>query len=51
MNETTVHDTTIDDDRTRAALAFTATFLRAGELELFAQHVEQARHRKDVELA
>ncbi|HVI73278.1 MAG TPA: hypothetical protein VM656_17565, partial [Pyrinomonadaceae bacterium] len=49
--ETTIHDTTIENDGTRAALALTATFLRAGELELFAQHVEQARHRKDVELA
>jgi hypothetical protein len=44
-NETTIHDAAIENDSARATLAFTASFFRAGELELFAQHVEQARHR------
>jgi hypothetical protein len=48
-NETTVHYPVVDDHGARATLTFTAAFLRAGELQLFAQDVEQARHRKHFE--
>src|SRR5262249_54269013 len=50
-HETTIHDLTVEHDGASAALALTAAFFRAGELELFAQNVEQARHWEDVERA
>jgi hypothetical protein len=39
-HETTVHNSAIDENGTRAAFAFTATFLRSGEVQLLAQYVE-----------
>ena len=39
-NQTTVYDAAIDDDAARAALAFATTFLRSGQLQLLAQHVQ-----------
>jgi len=43
-NQTTVHNPAIDEDRTRATLAFAATFLRTRQMKLLAQHVEQTFH-------
>ena len=39
----------IDEDRARAALALAAAVLRAGQIERFAQHPEQAAIRIDVD--
>ena len=50
-NETTVHDLAIKNHGTRATLAFTAAFLRAREMQLFTQYVEQPSHREDVDRA
>jgi hypothetical protein len=50
-NKATVHDLSVDDDGTRSTLAFATAFLGPGKLQLFTQHVKQARHRKHVELA
>jgi uncharacterized protein (DUF433 family) len=50
-NEATVHNLSIEDDGTGAALAFTTTLLGPGKLQLFTQHVEQPRHGKDLQLA
>src|SRR5262249_11797105 len=41
----------VDQHGARAALAFAAALLRAGEPEVLAQHVEQALERVDVEHA
>jgi hypothetical protein len=43
-HEATINDRAIDHHRTRAALAFAAAFFRAGQMKLFAQHVEQTLH-------
>src|ERR1700676_1169896 len=48
-HEATVDERAIEFDRASAALALAATFFRAGEAGLFAQHVEQARHWKCFE--
>jgi hypothetical protein len=47
-NKATVHDLSVDNNRARAALAFTAALLGPGKPQLFAQHVEQASHRKHL---
>ena len=48
-HEARAHRLAVDEHRARAALAFAAAFLRAGEAALLAQHVEQPRHRMRVE--
>src|SRR6476659_10499257 len=47
-NETAVYNFAVNENRTGAALAFAATFLRSGQVQLLAQYVEQARHRMRV---
>ncbi len=42
--QTAVYNPAIDDDGARATLAFTTTFLRARQMKLLAQHVEQTFH-------
>ena len=49
-DETGAHRRAVDQHRARAALAFTAAFLGAGEAALLAQHVEQPRHRMRVDV-
>src|SRR5207249_9424539 len=44
-NETAVRELAVDDDRTRAAFALAASFLDPGEVEIFAQHVQEPCHR------
>ena len=44
-HETRVDRRAVDEDRARAALAFTAAFFRAGETEVLAQHVEETFQR------
>jgi ribosomal protein S7 len=39
----------VGDDRTGAALAVVAAFLGAGQMQVFAQRVEQARPRIELE--
>ena len=41
-----VHQLAIHVNRTRAAFAFTATFLRAGQVQIFAQYIQQPLHRR-----
>src|SRR5882672_9861834 len=43
-HETTVHNSAVDENGTRATFAFTATFLCARQVQLFAQYVEQTLH-------
>ena len=43
-NETAVHEFAVNDDLTRAAFALAASFLDSGEVEIFAQHVQEPRH-------
>ena len=47
--ETGINSTAIDQYRTRAALAMIASLLRAGEMQSFAQRVEQRYARIDIE--
>ena len=47
-HQTGVHGLAVDQHRARAALAFAASFLRAGQTAVFAQHIEQALHRMRV---
>src|SRR5207244_7253751 len=48
--EATVHKLAIQLDRARAAFTFAATVFRASQLQFFAQHIEQPRHRVGVKL-
>ena len=49
-HEAGVDDGAVDEDRARAALAFAAALLRAGQPEVLAQDVEQAAHPGHVDL-
>ena len=40
----------VDQHRARAALAFAAAFLRTGQAEILAQHIQQTRHRMRVDV-
>ena len=44
-NEAAVHKVSVEQDRTRATLAFAASFLRARQVQGSAERVEQSRHR------
>ena len=44
-NEARADRLSVDEHRARAALAFAAAFLRSGEPDILAQHVEQPRMR------
>ena len=44
-HEARVHRLAVDEHRARAALAFAASFLGAGQPAVLAQHVEQTLHR------
>src|SRR4051812_13745625 len=48
-DEAGVDELAIDEDRARAALAFAAALFRAGEAEVFAEHVEQPLQGRRVE--
>jgi hypothetical protein len=47
-NKTTVDENIVNQDGASAALAFTATFLSARQAQLFAQYIQEPRHRMDV---
>jgi len=49
-HETAVHEAAVNHDRARAALPFAASFLGAGQVQLAAQRVQQARHRVAAQL-
>src|SRR5262249_20605174 len=44
-----IDENAVDDDRARAAFAFAASFFGPGQLQVFAQHIEQSRHRFRVD--
>src|ERR1039458_10032149 len=44
-HEATIYERAIHQHSTRTTLAFSATFLRAGQMQLVPQHVEEALHR------
>ena len=46
-NEATIDQLAIHAHRAGAALAFAAAFLGAGEVQIFAQHIEQTLHGRD----
>ena len=48
--ETGVHPAAVDQHSAGAALAVIATFLRAGQMQMFAQRIEQGRPRIDFQL-
>ena len=50
-DEARVDDLAVEHHRARAALALAAAFLRAGEAQVLAQHVEQPLPRRDLDLA
>ena len=47
--ETGIHPPAIDQDRAGAALPVVAAFFRAGEIELFAQQVEEGSTRIELQ--
>ena len=47
-HQATVDELAIHADRAGAALAFAAAFLGSGQVQIFAQHVEQALHRRHL---
>ena len=49
-HEATVHQFAVHAHRARAAFAFAAAFLGSGQVQVFAQHVEQALHGRRREL-
>ena len=49
-HETRVDDHPVDEDRAGAALALAAALLGAGEIEILAQHVEEAAHPRSLHL-
>ncbi len=48
-HQATVHQRAVDHHRTSTAFALAASFFRACEAELFAQHIQQPRHRMSFE--
>ena len=47
-NQATVDQLAVNHHRTRAAFAFAATFFCAGQVQFFAEHVQQTSHRPGV---
>src|SRR6185436_13445538 len=50
-HQTRVDRQAVDQHRARAALAFAAAFLGAGQVTVFAQHVEKPRHRVRADIS
>src|SRR3984885_14750520 len=50
-HEATVHKLAIHAHRAGAALAFAAALFRPGQMQIFAQHIEQRLHRRDTNIA
>lgn len=50
-HETAIDDLAVNQNCTSAALALATSFLRAGEMKLLAQDIEQALHRKGAQRA
>src|SRR4030095_15252762 len=48
-HQTTVNDFSVEYDSARSAFPFATTFFGSGQLKLFAQHIQEARHGKDVD--
>src|SRR5215468_10235184 len=44
-HETTVHEVTVDQNRASAAFSLATTFFDARQAQVFAQNIQQARHR------
>ena len=48
-NEATVHELAIHAHGAGAALAFAASLLGPGQMQIFAQHIEQALHGRRID--
>jgi hypothetical protein len=47
-NQAAIHQITVHQHTARAALSLAASFLRAGQLQIASQYVQQTRHRVRV---